>query len=116
MSLFPRPSRPRRQRSKELQMRRPSSRMGLILLGAAIAVVALAATAAAQTRSAHASPIIIGWAYDGSKSGPMAPFDGPALAAAKLRVAQVNAKGGVGGRPLQIVTCNTQGDKAAISK
>ena len=63
-------------------MRRPSSRMGLILLGAVLAVVALAATAAAQTRSAHASPIIIGWAYDGSKAGPMAPFDGPALAAA----------------------------------
>ena len=97
-------------------MRRPSSRMGLILLGAALAVVALAATAAAQTRSAHASPIVIGWAYDGSKAGPMAPFDGPALAAAKLRVAQVNAKGGVGGRQLQIITCNTQGDKAATSK
>ena len=97
-------------------MRRPSSRVGLILLGAALAVVGLAATAAAKTRTAHASPIVIGWAYDGSKSGPMAPFDGPALAAAKLRVAQVNAKGGVDGRQLQIMTCNTQGDKAAISK
>ena len=97
-------------------MRRPSSRMGLILLGAALAVVALAATAAAQTRATHASPIIIGWAYDGSKAGPMAPFDGPALGAAQLRVAQVNAKGGVGGRQLQIITCNTQGDNPATSK
>jgi branched-chain amino acid transport system substrate-binding protein len=97
-------------------MRRLSSRTGLVLLGATIAVVALAATAAAQTRSSHAAPIIIGWAYDGSSSGPMAPFDGPALAAAQIRVAQWNAKGGVGGRKLQIITCNTQGDKPAISK
>ena len=46
----------------------------------------------------------------------MAPFDGPALAAAQLRVAQVNAKGGVGGRKLQIITCNTQGDNPTTSK
>ena len=46
----------------------------------------------------------------------MAPFDGPALAAAQLRVKQVNARGGVGGRPLQIQTCDTQGNKPAIAK
>ena len=46
----------------------------------------------------------------------MAPFDGPALAAAQLRVKQVNARGGVQGRPLQIVTCDTQGNKPAIAK
>ena len=33
-------------KAKELQMRRPSSRVGLILLAAVVAVVALAATAA----------------------------------------------------------------------
>jgi branched-chain amino acid transport system substrate-binding protein len=46
----------------------------------------------------------------------MAPFDNPALAAAHLRVKQLNAKGGVGGRPLQIRTCDTQGNKPAIAK
>ena len=46
----------------------------------------------------------------------MAPFDGPALAAAQLRVKQLNAKGGVGGRQLQIKTCDTQGNKPAIAK
>jgi branched-chain amino acid transport system substrate-binding protein len=46
----------------------------------------------------------------------MAPFDGPALAAAQVRVKQLNAKGGVGGRPLQINTCDTQGNKPAIAK
>ena len=46
----------------------------------------------------------------------MAPFDGPALAAAQVRVKQINAKGGVNGRPLQIKTCDTQGNKPAIAK
>src|SRR5262249_58728319 len=54
------------------------------------------------------------WAYDGK--GAMAPFDGPALAAAKIRVSQLNAKGGVGGRHFVIKTCDTQNNKPAISK
>ena len=57
---------------------------------------------------------MIGWAYDGN--GAMAPFDGPALAAAQIRVKQVNARGGVNGRKLRIATCNTQGNKPAIAR
>ena len=38
----------------------------------------------------------------------MAPFDGPALAAAKLRIATDQPKGGVNGRKLKINTCDTQ--------
>jgi branched-chain amino acid transport system substrate-binding protein len=95
-------------------MTRPSTRMGLILAGVLIAVVALATTAAARTSAPAAGPIVIGWAYDGK--GAMAPFDNPALAAAQLRVKAVNAKGGVNGRKLQIKTCDTQGNKAAIAK
>ena len=95
-------------------MTRPSTRMGLILAGVLIAVVALATTAAARTSSPAAGPIVIGWAYD--SKGAMAPFDNPALAAAQLRVKAVNAKGGVNGRKLQIRTCDTQGNKAAIAK
>src|SRR6478752_996302 len=95
-------------------MKRPSTRMGLILAGVLIAVVALATTAAARTSSPAAAPIVIGWAYD--SKGAMAPFDNPALAAAQLRVKQVNARGGVNGRKLQIRTCDTQGNKAAIAK
>jgi branched-chain amino acid transport system substrate-binding protein len=77
---------------------------------AALAAVAVAATSA----TAAATPIVIGYAFD--SKGAMAPFDGPALAAAQLRVKQWNAKGGVGGRPLRIVTCDTQGNKPAIAK
>jgi branched-chain amino acid transport system substrate-binding protein len=82
--------------------------LALVLIGSA-----LAATAGHGTAQAKA-PIIIGWAFD--SKGAMAPFDNPALAAAQLRVAQVNAKGGVNGRKLEIQTCDTQGNEAAIAK
>jgi branched-chain amino acid transport system substrate-binding protein len=88
--------------------------VGLVVAVAAIALVALAATAAARTTTHKASPITIGWAFD--SKGAMAPFDGPALAAAQLRVKQWNAKGGVSGRKLQIKTCDTQGNKPAVAK
>jgi len=88
--------------------------VGLVVAVAAIALVALAATAAARTTTHQASPITIGWAFD--SKGAMAPFDGPALAAAQLRVKQWNAKGGVSGRKLQIKTCDTQGNKPTVAK
>jgi branched-chain amino acid transport system substrate-binding protein len=95
-------------------MKRLGSRMGLILVVVATALVALAATAAARTTSSAANPIVIGWAFD--SKGAMAPFDNPALAAAQLRIKQWNARGGVDGRQLQIKTCDTQGNKPAIAK
>ncbi|HEX5246837.1 MAG TPA: ABC transporter substrate-binding protein [Gaiellaceae bacterium] len=81
-------------------------------MAVAVAGLVLAATAAARTSAGK--PIVIGWAFDAK--GAMAPFDNPALAAAKIRVAQIDAKGGVNGRPLQIRTCNTQGNKPPIAK
>ncbi|HVC87544.1 MAG TPA: ABC transporter substrate-binding protein [Gaiellaceae bacterium] len=94
-------------------MKQVSFRAGLAFLVVVAATFAvLAATATAHPTAAK--PIIIGWAYDGN--GAMAPFDLPALAAAKLRVAQVNANGGVDGRKLQIQTCDTQGNKPAVAK
>ena len=93
-------------------MKRLGSRAGLILVVGVASLVVLAATAAARTTAAK--PIVIGWAFD--SKGAMAPFDNPALAAAQLRVKQLNARGGVSGRPLQIQTCDTQGNKPAIAK
>jgi branched-chain amino acid transport system substrate-binding protein len=95
-------------------MRRLRSRLGLVVLVGAAALVGLAASATARTSSPAARTIVIGWAFD--SKGAMAPFDNPALAAAKLRVKQLNAKGGVNGSQLQIKTCDTQGNKAAIAK
>ncbi len=96
-------------------MRRRSSRVGLVIAVVGVALAAVVATAAARTTThSAAKPITIGWAFD--SKGAMAPFDTPALAAAKIRVAQINKRGGVLGRPLQIKTCDTQGNKPAVAK
>jgi branched-chain amino acid transport system substrate-binding protein len=79
----------------------------------AVAAAVAAAVGVASPASA-ASPIVIGWADD--STGNMAAFDQPALAAAKVEVAKINAKGGVTGRPLKIVTCDTQGNKPDVAK
>jgi branched-chain amino acid transport system substrate-binding protein len=57
---------------------------------------------------------VIGWAYD--KAGQMAPFDNPALAAAKIRIKQLNAKGGAAGHKFVIKTCDTQNNNASKAK
>jgi branched-chain amino acid transport system substrate-binding protein len=80
------------------------------LLAVAVAAVAVAAASAAPAQQ----PIVIGWAFDGK--GGMAPFDGPALAAAQVRLKEVNKRGVIGGRKLQIITCDTQGNVPAVAK
>ena len=86
--------------------------------GALLAVLALAVAAVGTgvggSQTSAEAPIVIGWAYD--SKGNMAPFDNPALAAARIRVDQVNAKGGVDGRPLRIDTCDTNNNNAAKAK
>ena len=82
---------------------------------AALAVgVAVFAAAAAGKPGATRPAIVIGWAYDGQ--GAMAPFDGPALAAARFRLSEVNARGGVNGRRLRLITCNTQNNEPTRAK
>jgi branched-chain amino acid transport system substrate-binding protein len=73
-----------------------------------------AATTGEEGGPATGEPIVIGWAFD--SSGNMAPFDNPALAAAKIRVEQLNEEGGAGGRPLEIRTCDTQNNDPAKAK
>ena len=84
-----------------------------VLLALALIGSALAATAGRDGATAK-GPVVIGWAFD--STGAMAPFDGPALAAAKLRVNQINARGGVLGRKIQLQTCDTQGNKPETAK
>ena len=85
-----------------------SALLALVLIGSAVAATAGRKSADAKKQ------LVIGWAYD--SSGSMAPFDNPALAAAKLRVSQLNSKGGVNGHPIKLLTCDTQGNKADIAK
>ncbi|MDX6477834.1 MAG: branched-chain amino acid transport system substrate-binding protein [Gaiellaceae bacterium] len=96
-------------------MKRPT-RWGVLaaLVVGATAIAAVAGTTGGHAATAAKKPIVIGWAFD--SKGNMAPFDNPALAAAKIRVAQINAKGGVGGAKLQITTCDTQNNDPAKAK
>jgi branched-chain amino acid transport system substrate-binding protein len=94
---------------------RRATRWGVLttLLAATVAIAALAGTAGGHAASA-AKPLVIGWAFD--KSGQMSPFDNPALAAAKIRVKQLNARGGAAGHKFVIKTCDTQNNDAAKAK
>ncbi len=92
---------------------RGNKRARIALLVVLAGITAMAALVGG-TANAAGKPIVIGWAFD--SKGAMAPFDGPALAAAGVRVKQINAKGGVSGRPLKIITCDTQGNAPAKAK
>jgi branched-chain amino acid transport system substrate-binding protein len=84
-----------------------------LALVASVSVAVVGATGGSAS-VAQQDPIVIGWAYDAK--GNMAPFDGPALASAKIRVAEVNGKGGVNGRRLRLDTCDTQNNNPARAK
>ena len=87
---------------------RNARRAALVLAAAAVVAVAVVAAGTAGTQ---AKTVTIGWAYDGS--GAMAPFDGPALATAKTRIAQVNKTSAY---KVKLLTCDTQGNKPPIAK
>jgi len=88
--------------------------LAVTLLGATVAIAALAATNGGHAAPAAKKPVVIGWAYD--KSGNMSPFDNPALAAARIRAKQINAKGGAAGHKFVIKTCDTQNNDATKAK
>jgi branched-chain amino acid transport system substrate-binding protein len=65
---------------------------------------------AADTGAAAPSgePLVIGAAID--LTGNMAPFDGPALAAAQIEVQKINDAGGINGQPVELKFIDTQLD------
>jgi branched-chain amino acid transport system substrate-binding protein len=78
----------------------------------AVAVAVVGVNAASGAKSA--GPIIIGYAAD--LSGQMAPFDNPALTAARLEAKKIDGTGGVLGAKVEIVSCDTQNSKPDVSK
>jgi hypothetical protein len=81
---------------------RNRARWALVLVAAA--ALLFVAAAAARTHSVAAKkPIVIGWVHDDS-TGPMGPFDLPALAAAQVEIKKVNKKG-VMGRKIKLIQC-----------
>jgi branched-chain amino acid transport system substrate-binding protein len=81
----------------------------LALIG--VSVVAAVAVGISVASPQQQNVVTIGWAYD--NQGPMAAYDGPALVTARERIAQVNRGSGV---DLELKTCKTQGNKAAVAK
>jgi branched-chain amino acid transport system substrate-binding protein len=71
---------------------------------AASVVTALSSSVA----RADVAPIVIGAAI--ALSGPLAPYDDGPYKAMQLAVADINAKGGVLGRPLKLVKSDTKSD------
>ena len=87
--------------------------LGALLAVSGLVIATVGTGLGGSTTNAQA-PIVIGWAFD--SKGNMAPFDGPALAAAKVRISQINARGGVTGRPLKLETCDTNNNNPAKAK
>jgi branched-chain amino acid transport system substrate-binding protein len=84
---------------------------------AALAVAAVTTAAVGvSTASGAKSAGEIKLAYVADFSGQMAPFDNPALTAANLEIKKINAKGGVLGKKLVMLKCDTQNSKADVSK
>jgi branched-chain amino acid transport system substrate-binding protein len=82
-----------------------------VLTFLAVALVASAAVAGSGAAPQQGATVTIGYAHD--SSGAMAPFDGPALATARDRIAQINRGPGINFR---LITCNTQGNKPTVAK
>src|SRR5215471_11815143 len=78
------------------------ARWALVIVAAA-ALVFVAAAAARTHTTGGKKPIVIGWVHDDS-SGPMGPFDLPALGAAQYEINKVNHKG-VDGRKIKLLQC-----------
>ena len=79
------------------------ARWAFVIVAAAALVVTAAAAARTHSAAKKKGPIVIGWVHDDS-SGPMGPFDLPALGAAQYQIKKINAKG-VMGRKLSLIQC-----------
>lgn len=103
--------------SQELRVNRMrTTRARQVRLGAALVAAALVATGCASTAANNSGPgnetndksVTIGMAA--GLSGVLAPYEGAALAGAKIAVEEINADGGVLGEPLKLVTADTRSD------
>lgn len=77
------------------------------------ALAAVAALVCAPVAQAQTGPIRLGALF--CVTGGLASLDGPALAGAKLKVAELNAAGGVLGRKLELVILDGKSDAATIA-
>jgi branched-chain amino acid transport system substrate-binding protein len=83
-------------------------RKAILFIGIALLLGLVTATSG-LSRTKAPSPIIIG--VVGGFTGFMSPFDTPPYQSMQLAVADINAKGGVLGRPLKLITADSKSDK-----
>lgn len=82
-----------------------------LVAGTAGVTAALARNSHATQPTAAAKPIIIGAAI--AQTSFLAPFDVPPTVAAQFAISDINARGGVLGRPLKMIFSDTKSDQAA---
>ena len=84
--------------------------------GAAVAAAALIATLAATMRgaSAGAEPIRIGAVF--SETGGLASIGSPGLAGMRLAAAELNARGGVLGRPVELIAGDSRSSAGPVAR
>jgi branched-chain amino acid transport system substrate-binding protein len=82
----------------------------LVVTGVAVAAARTNDTATSVRTAAAGKPIVIGAAID--KTNFMSFFNLPALTAAQIEAAKINANGGVNGRPIQFKVQDTNLDPA----
>jgi branched-chain amino acid transport system substrate-binding protein len=80
----------------------------MILLALAAVGIPAALTASAGAKAPKRKPIVIG--FSGAQSGFYTLFDVPTLIGMKIAIRDINAKGGVLGRPLKLVTSDSKSD------
>jgi len=79
-----------------------------LFVAASLLLLASEASADPAKPSANANPIVVGAAI--ALSGPMESFDDGPYKAAQLAIQDINAKGGLLGRPLMLVVSDTKSD------
>ncbi len=96
-------------------MKRPLRLLSVgVVAGSVLALTASGGAAAPAAKDrVTAKPIIIGMPL--AQTGVISFYDNPNLAGAQIAVDQINASGGVLGRPLKIVTADTKSDLSLIT-
>lgn len=88
--------------------------VGVVGCGATDTKSSTGSAAAAAGTTADTSPIVVGAAM--GKTGFLEPYDIPSLTAFKMAVADINAKGGVNGRQMQLIEADTKSDPAVTGQ
>ncbi|WP_256438590.1 ABC transporter substrate-binding protein [Pseudonocardia sp. H11422] len=95
-----------------MRIRGRSTVLRALSVGVGIALVAGCGSAAGSGSESDSGPIVIG--HTAGMTGFMSVFDEPVEQGMKMAIADINAAGGVLGRPLELITTNNESDPTKI--